>query len=401
MKKKSTPFHWLFSAVWVILICSVIFFLVSSYLKEVELINNTARLELLQVSFAFHPKTVSLTSENEGIIYYYLINSDGTLVEESITNSELALKKIIFPEEDLRFIHRKLEGKDILQLEKLLRKGRETEEKQGLIIGMDYDPYLNHEYRALIKYLLMLIGILGLVALAIISRKKWVAIQTEMVRNERFIYTGKLSRQVAHEIKNPLGVMQATVDYLKELDDPDMMKEELEDISGEIQRLNRLVERIRTFAKGEKPNLEKIEVGTFLNIFVQRVQHRFPGLIASFDDPGSKVKVCVDRDQLTQVFLNLVQNSYQSYSDDISPEERKILLGMHFNRRNVEIFIQDWGEPIPKEIKDKLFDPFVTSKTNGSGLGLAISRQILKAHNGQLLLQADDDSKRFTVILPL
>lgn len=344
MKQTSIPFRWLFYMIWVVLIGFVIFFLVSSYLKEVELINNSAKLELLQVSFAFHPKTIDLTVEDEKILYFYVLNSDGLVIEENLANPDLALKKVTFPKEDLRFTQHNVEGKNILQLEKMLRRGREEGEKQGLIIGMDYDTFRSHEYRAFIKYLVMLIGILGLVALAFISREKWAMIQSEMVRNERFIYTGKLSRQIAHEIKNPLGVMQATVDYLMELNEPDLMKEELKDISGEIQRLNRLVERIRTFAKSEKPHLKKIAINSFLNEFAERVQHRYPGLVASFDDLNSGLEVSVDPDQLTQVLLNLVQNSYESYSKEIPIEERKILLGMYRGRKKCRNFCSRLGK---------------------------------------------------------
>lgn len=397
---RNNSLRWLIYGIWVLFLGAGIFFLGNSYLKEITLINNSAKLELLEISFGFHPKLIDFTGDQQ-ILYLYLLNADGTITESFARQESLVLRDVRFPKEDLTFQRLRLNGQEILQLGKMLRRGRDTSEQQGLVIGMDYEHYQAHEYQAFGKYLFLLASLLGLFFLAALSWRKWLRAQAEITQNERYIYTGKLSRQIAHEIKNPLGVMQATVDFVMELDDPRMMKEELQDIGDEIQRLNRMVEKIRIFARNDEPTFQFISLGEFLQDFLDKVEHRYSGLIGSFDDQGTMLQLMGDRDQLTQVLLNLVQNAAESYSEETQMEERKILLGMRLSRQQVEVFIQDWGEPIAPEIRDQIFDPYITNKVHGSGLGLAVTRHIVQSHGGEIELQIDEGGKRFVIRLPL
>lgn len=391
--------RWVVVGIWVILLGAGIFFLGNSYLNEVKLIYNSAKLHLLETSFGFHPKLMDFATEDQEILYLYLLNADGTIADSFVRQKKWALAEVRFPGDELIFQRRQVQGEEILQLEKMLRRGRESGEQQGLIIGMNYEPYRAHEYRSFGKYLFLLLSLLGLFGLAALSWQKWLKAQAEMAQNERFIYTGKLSRQIAHEIKNPLGVMQATVDFVMELDDPEMMKGELQDISDEIQRLNRLVEKIRLFARNEAPAVQEIRVGEFLQEFLAKVDHHYPGVIGSFDEEV-RGEIRGDRDQLTQVLLNLVQNAVESYPENLPARERKVLIGLRSGWQQVEIFVQDWGRPIAPEIKDQIFDPYITNKAHGSGLGLAICRQMVQSHGGRLELWIDEDVKRFVICIP-
>lgn len=401
MRIRNNSLRWMVYGIWGLFLGAGIFFLGNSFLKEITLINNSAKLELLEASFGFHPNLINFTSEDQQVLYLYLLNPDGTITESFVRQESLVLGDVKFPQEDLIFQRRRVNGLEILQLEKILRRGRDSSEQQGLVLGMDYSNYQAHEYRAFGKFLFLLASLLGLFVLATLRWRRWLRVQTEMAQNERYIYTGKLSRQIAHEIKNPLGVMQATVDFVMELDDPGMMKEELQDIGDEIQRLNRLVEKIRLFAQNDEPTFQPIYLGEFLQSFLDKVEHHYPGLIGSFDDSGMTLQLMGDRDQLTQVLLNLVQNAAESYSEEAQMDACKILLGMRLSRQHVEIFVQDWGEPIASEIRDQIFDPYITNKIHGSGLGLAITRQIIQGHGGEIELHVDNGGKRFVIRLSL
>lgn len=404
MQRVKVPFHLFLFNLWIVLVGAGIFFMTSSCMKELELIYNSAKLEVLERSFAYHPGMDLQTVTDEDILYTYLVDEQGQVVSRNLVGSEFALEKVNFPAEALIFKRRYIgsTGKvEVLELQKILRRGQNQGERQGLVLGFKYAPYRQHETRALLKYLIMFVLLIGLISLFLRIWQRWQKVQAEMVQNEWYIYTGKLSRQIAHEIKNPLGVMQATLDYLKELDEPELIKAELADIDGEVQRLNRLVDKIRSFARNERPQLQEFDLEAFLHSFLQMASRRYMGLVGSLNSWQGNGRLKADPDQLLQVLFNLVQNAEESYPDEVPLNQRKILLGCRRGRHNLEIFVQDWGAPISDDIRPRLFEPFITNKAGGSGLGLAISQQIMEAHGGELQFSEEEGSKRFTLVLPL
>jgi len=205
----------------------------------------------------------------------------------------------------------------------------------------------------------------------------------KMRRSERLALMGQMAASMAHEIRNPLGIMKGTADVLKELyDDPAQPNELFEFIPSEIRRLNRLVNDFLTFARGVK--LEKRR-GNLAGVLEQV---RADLLREPFDKPVQIELEQTDRlpaaefdaDAIYRVIYNLALNGIQAMENGGTI---KLVLTetTHRNQSFLKVEVHDYGCGISGDV-NQIFDPFYTTKTKGTGLGLAISKQIIEAHGG-------------------
>ncbi len=201
-------------------------------------------------------------------------------------------------------------------------------------------------------------------------------------RAERLAAMGQMAATVAHEIRNPLGIIKSTADVLKsKYDSRDNPDELFEFIPSEVRRLNRLVSDFLTFARDRdlEPNAIDLlsTIGKSLNSLEDEIQQSHVQLIKELEPLPP---VSHDEDALNQVLLNLVLNAIQSMNDNgklwvrARPETRR---GKTFVRVEVEDTGCGFEDP-----PEKIFEPFYTTKTSGSGLGLAICKRIIEKHGG-------------------
>jgi two-component system, sporulation sensor kinase E len=213
-----------------------------------------------------------------------------------------------------------------------------------------------------------------------ITERKYL--ESQIYRSEKLATMGQLAASLAHEIRNPLTVIQGFVQMLEGNYGDESMRDFIPLMMDELQRVNRLLNEFLLFAKPTAPVL----VNTDLKELVDSVAEFMRGEASrrhcriEISTRGECFVVRVDEQQMRQVFVNLIQNAIDASPD--GHEVRIILDGQE--ERMVLIQIEDDGTGIPEENLAKVFDPFFTTKENGTGLGLYAVHRIIENHRGQV-----------------
>jgi two-component system, NtrC family, sensor histidine kinase HydH len=228
-------------------------------------------------------------------------------------------------------------------------------------------------------------------------------------RSERLAALGQMSAGLAHEIRNPLGVIKGSAEMLvQKLKDARPLEGELAGyISSEVNRLNALVARFLDFARPSSLDLRPMQVGGILDRALESVQAQLPETKVRVERhyAAGAPDVPVDERLCESVFANLIQNAFQAMSASGNGRERVLYLSItpetSSGRTGVGVTVEDTGPGVPADMHEQIFNPFYTSKQDGVGLGLAIVAKIVDAHRGWIKLESDSGSgARFRVFLP-
>ncbi len=220
---------------------------------------------------------------------------------------------------------------------------------------------------------------------------------------------------LAHEIKNPLSGIRGAAQLLETaVEEDDQMLAQL--ICQETDRIRDLVDRMEVFGDERPIKAEPVNIHTVLHHVTELARKGFASAIEIKEiyDP-SLPKVSGDRDNLVQIFLNLVKNASEALSESEGPDKPVITLSTSFRpgfrltlpgtKERVllplEIIIEDNGRGVREDILPHLFDPFVTSKANGSGLGLALVAKMISDHGGTIECDSSKQGTIFRVLLPM
>ncbi len=227
------------------------------------------------------------------------------------------------------------------------------------------------------------------------SQEALVRSYEEMAKNQTLAEIGRCSLMIAHELKNPLGIIKGSLDILRKEEVPAEIKAQMFSyIEEEIKRIDHLIKNFLIFARPKKLKLEKINLLSLLKTLKERISAEMPGKF--FEIKGQDTTFIGDFFWLEQAFYNLIRNAYEAGADkvwcQIKQEENKIILE-----------IKDNGPGIPEEKLKEIFKPFYTDKTKeGTGLGLAIVEQIISLHNGNIEVQNHPEGGAiFRIIFPL
>lgn len=230
----------------------------------------------------------------------------------------------------------------------------------------------------------------------------------QMKEKDRLAALGEMAAGLAHEIRNPLGSIKASAQYLSETSDqPEGRGEFLDIIVDEVDRLNRVVSSFLDYARPAHTDPEPIYVNAAVQLTLQFLRPECDsanvGLHVTMDPDLPKVRI--DIEHLRQVLINLVQNAVQAMTDggDIFVDARvqdRFRIGGGA-RRWVQISVRDTGPGIAPGLLPNLFVPFVTTKQQGTGLGLAISQRIVSETGGRIDVRSREGvGTTFVVLLP-
>jgi signal transduction histidine kinase len=233
--------------------------------------------------------------------------------------------------------------------------------------------------------------------------------QEEARRSERLAALGQLSAGLAHEIRNPLGVIKGSAEMLtQKLGQSNPLATELAGyISSETNRLSALVTRFLDFARPLHAELTRQRITTVLDRALNDVAILWKGAAVHVECQydANLPELPLDENLAEQAFLNIVQNAYDAMGGSgggaggvLRASARKSQGG---GREGVEVRIEDSGPGIPAALREQIFNPFVTTKKTGVGLGLSIVSKIMDGHRGSIRIESGVSGACFVLFFPL
>lgn len=226
-----------------------------------------------------------------------------------------------------------------------------------------------------------------------------------LLQSERMAVVGKLAAEVAHSIRNPLTSIKMRLFSLdRTLKLTSTQKEDLDVISDEIRQLENIVQNFLEFSRPPRLKVQKIDVSEIMNMALQLLQKRLErhNVRVTREKRHSLPTIDGDSELLKEVFVNLIVNSCDAMGERGNLIIREEDVVAEHMGRAVRIRIKDTGPGIPESIRDKVMEPFFSTKEDGTGLGLAIAARIVDEHGGQLEFETDEDKgTTFTITLPV
>lgn len=203
----------------------------------------------------------------------------------------------------------------------------------------------------------------------------------KMARQETLAEVGKFSLMIAHEVKNPLGIIKSSLEMIKS--DMDIPRDNipLTYAEEEIVRLNTLIESFLMFSRPAKPRFEQVDLNQMLEQVVMgfEIQHGGNRLYICCDIPGTPFFAEADFDLLSRGIGNVIKNACEANN-----ETGQVDIKVAVVQDKWQLFVTDQGKGITAENRQKIFEPFFTTKATGTGLGLAFADQVIKAHGGSI-----------------
>jgi signal transduction histidine kinase len=327
------------------------------------------------------------------------LERDGALVLENV-DRELEDRRSEGDDREAETLFEIVQTMDALGAGVVLPIQSEQNELYGLLCVRDdrlRDPFSPEEIQ-------LLRGLAAQAAIAVENSRLY----RRLKERDRLAALGEMSAGLAHEIRNPLGAIKASAQYLAEEDQDIAGREFLDIIVEEVDRLNRVVSSFLDYARPSTGDPAPTDV----NGAVQRTMHLLaPECAASevryeLDLAEGLAPVRIDVEQLRQVLINLVHNAVQAMENGgqlrIATRARRDVDLHGTSRHWAEILVRDTGPGIPARVLQNLFVPFVTTKSRGAGLGLAISQRLVNAAGGTIEVHSEPGAgTTFVLRLPM
>lgn len=233
--------------------------------------------------------------------------------------------------------------------------------------------------------------------------------QSEQIRAknqelEQRAWLGELSAVFAHEVKNPINSIMTGLQYMGMTMKPDDPHHELVNrLQNDCLRLTHLMDSTLVFSKPVEYHLTPVDLSNMLPSILEKVAPRMTNLNIkyNFDANPSHPMVKADYRALERVFENLINNAIQAMEKTGGTLSIKInQADAHLVPLQYDVIVADSGPGIPDDLKEHIFEPFVTTKSTGTGLGLAISKRIMTAHKGNITVESFPGGTMFHVLIP-
>jgi signal transduction histidine kinase len=215
------------------------------------------------------------------------------------------------------------------------------------------------------------------------TTRRW---ETELLHSEKLIGLGRLSATIAHEIRNPLGIIKATAQRLEHLEKQDAPAEKraelLRFIPEEVNRLDRIVTRYLRAGQTDASHPVPTDVSRELPKWIEALdgRERVKSSIADTEP------ILADPEAPRQVLTNLIRNALEA-----SPEGSSVEIEWREDRGRIGVLrVRDHGPGIPKKLRGEVFEPFRTTKATGSGLGLYAAKALVERDGGTISIEDND-----------
>lgn len=226
-----------------------------------------------------------------------------------------------------------------------------------------------------------------------------------LLQAEKMAHVGKLAAGMAHSIRNPLTSVKMRLFSLnRTLDLSVPQKEDFDVISEEIGHVDTIVQNFLEFSRPPKLKMQKISPSEVVDLVLQLLKHRLESYNVELRVSRQRnlPEISADPEQLKEVLVNLIENACQAMDEGgsiIIHEEDSFYSS---SGRVAIIRLSDDGHGIPESIREKVFQPFFSTKEEGTGLGLSIARRIVEEHGGELdFISTEENGTTFIITLPV
>ena len=228
--------------------------------------------------------------------------------------------------------------------------------------------------------------------------------RVELKKRERNAAWSDIARRIAHEIKNPLTPIQLSAEYLRSKSKNKEDKSYANTIISKVSTIENMVDEFSKFAKLPKPKFDSVSLNKLCSDLI--LFHKKSNKNINFISPNTKngFIMNIDELQMSMAISNLIQNSVESINEHKTKNQKligKIKLSIYFKKNYVYIKIEDNGGGLPKNFpKNKILEPYITTKKNGTGLGLAIVLRIIEEHSGNFFIKDNKVGTSTLIELP-
>ncbi|MSP37560.1 MAG: hypothetical protein EXR70_03615 [Deltaproteobacteria bacterium] len=227
------------------------------------------------------------------------------------------------------------------------------------------------------------------------QQENLLRMQSELVASQRMAAVGEMAAAVAHGIGNPLSSIRAAaqvamLDATAESDPEHTQKTSanLKNIMEQVDRVQKRMQGLLNFAKPMEPRLAPVALNVLLREVVETLRPRFTELTveAKLELATNIPKVNLDANQAEQIFMGLITNALEATPKNGSVTVRTKAIPGNGSSPSVEVSVEDTGEGIPVENRQKVFEPFFTTKSHGTGIGLPLAKKFVERNGGMIVI---------------
>ncbi len=218
---------------------------------------------------------------------------------------------------------------------------------------------------------------------------------TDLMSAQRTAAWAEVARRIAHEIKNPLTPIQLSAERLKRkygseiTTEPEVFTQCTDTIIRQVGDIGRMVDEFSSFARMPAPVIRAEEAQELVRhaVFLQRIAH--PQIVFDVSAPETLISIECDGRLVSQALTNVLKNAGEAITARLATDDKtpgRIIIGITVAKGKLTISVRDNGVGLPPEHRNRLTEPYVTTRAKGTGLGLAIVRKIMEDHGGELQL---------------
>jgi two-component system sensor histidine kinase HydH len=243
------------------------------------------------------------------------------------------------------------------------------------------------------------------------QQENLLKVQSDLVASQRMAAVGEIAAAVAHGIGNPLSSIRAAAQVAKldcnECEGPDLKQKTLTTLDEIIQQVDRVQKRMRgllNFAKPMEPHPAAVEINSVLADIVNVLRPRFAeaGVHPQLDLEPNLPKAQLDANHVEQIFMGLVTNALEATPKGGRVSIRTSILKGNGSGTGINVSIEDTGEGIPIDSRERVFEPFFSTKPDGTGIGLPLVKKFIERNRGKITIsEGSFGGARFDVMFPL
>jgi len=232
------------------------------------------------------------------------------------------------------------------------------------------------------------------------SKKRIARLREDLDQTRRLSSIGTLAATVAHELRNPLGVIRTAAYNLQRKNSDASLKKHIDNIHKKINESVLIINNLLNYSSIQSPSMQRVSLAGIIADSIKSAEKLFPEKAVKVHRELRRMRgrsLKADPEQLREVFTNIIKNAFQAVEEAGEVKIEADIIG-----RRVRVEVSDNGSGVSEENMEKVFEPFFTSRAKGTGLGLSICRELIELHGGDISIHSEEkNGTTVTVVLPL